>query len=190
MTDNELYPYSGNLTWLRDRTILLVTHGSHAYGLSTPSSDVDIKGVAIPPADYFLGFNKKFEQAESKDPNDMVVYDVRKFFALAADCNPCVAAICKQTQFFSCCTSKWTPDCIAAVGAICKVGACQAFCSHSMCVPGIPLTNNCDKAPTQGSCVAKVCAKDPKCCGAEGGMWEPSCVDSVNTECGYTCTLP
>jgi predicted nucleotidyltransferase len=87
MTDSEIYPYSGNLTWLRERTILLVTHGSRAYGLNTPTSDVDIKGVAVPPAEYFLGFNQRFEQGESKDP-DMVVYDVRKFFSLAADCNP------------------------------------------------------------------------------------------------------
>lgn len=80
-------PYRGNLEWLRERAILVVTHGSHAYGLNTPTSDLDIKGVAIPPREYFHGFAKRFEQAESKEP-DMVIYDIRKFFALAADCNP------------------------------------------------------------------------------------------------------
>lgn len=85
---DDLYPYHGNLPWLQERTILLVTHGSHAYGLNTPTSDIDLKGVAIPPREYFLGFQQRFEQAESKDPYDMVVYEVRKFFNLAAECNP------------------------------------------------------------------------------------------------------
>lgn len=79
--------YKGNLDWLPSRTILLTIHGSHAYGLATESSDVDIKGVAVPPAEYFYGFLRRFEQAESKDP-DMAIYDIRKFFQLAADCNP------------------------------------------------------------------------------------------------------
>lgn len=83
----EPLPYRGNLPWLRARAILVCTHGSHAYNLATPTSDLDIKGVAIPPAEYFHGFDKHFEQAESKDP-DMVIYDIRKFFKLAADCNP------------------------------------------------------------------------------------------------------
>ena len=75
--------------WLEARTILLVRHGSHAYGTSTPTSDQDAKGVAVPPAPYFHGFVSRFEQAESKTPApDCVIYDVRKFFALAADCNP------------------------------------------------------------------------------------------------------
>jgi predicted nucleotidyltransferase len=73
--------------WLQDRTILLVNHGSVAYGTSTPESDVDIKGVVVPPVQYFHGFLNKFEQAESKDP-DLVIYDIRKFCYLASECNP------------------------------------------------------------------------------------------------------
>jgi hypothetical protein len=87
MTDDEIYPYTGNLTWLKTSTILLVTHGSRAYGLNTATSDTDVKGVAIPPAPYFLGFNQNFEQAVTSEP-DMVVYSITKFFGLAADCNP------------------------------------------------------------------------------------------------------
>ena len=79
--------YRGNLKWLPERTILLTKHGSHAYGTNIPESDLDVKGVAVPPAPYFHGFLERFEQAESRAP-DMVVYDVRKFFSLAADCNP------------------------------------------------------------------------------------------------------
>ena len=84
--------YTGNLTWLPARTILLTRHGSHAYGLNTPESDLDIKGVAIPPAEYLHGFERRFEQAESKDP-DLVIYDVRKFISLAAQCNPGIIEI-------------------------------------------------------------------------------------------------
>ena len=80
-------PYSGNLEWLVPRTILFARHGSHAYGLNTATSDEDFKGVVIPPADYFLGFHKRFEQADSNDP-DLVIFDIRKFMSLAADCNP------------------------------------------------------------------------------------------------------
>ncbi len=79
--------YRGNLTWLPSRTIILTRHGSHAYGLNTPTSDVDIKGIAVPPREYFVGYLNSFKQAEGKDP-DLVVYDIRKFFALAADNNP------------------------------------------------------------------------------------------------------
>ena len=84
--------YRGNLTWLPARTILLTRHGSHAYGLATPESDLDVKGVAVPPRAYYLGFAKRFEQAECADP-DMVIYELRKFMSLAADCNPAVLEI-------------------------------------------------------------------------------------------------
>lgn len=77
-----------NLPWLKDRTIFLTQHGSRAYGTSLPTSDTDYKGVAIPPTPYFTGFTQKFEQAESSSPDDMVIYEVRKFMALARDCNP------------------------------------------------------------------------------------------------------
>ena len=79
--------YRGNLDWLQKGTALLTVHGSHAYGLATETSDIDIKGIAVPPEKYFLGFLHRFEQAESKNP-DMTIYDIRKFFQLAADCNP------------------------------------------------------------------------------------------------------
>ncbi len=80
--------YRGNLTWLRERTIFLTKHGSHAYGTNLPTSDLDLKGIAIAPREFYLGFLNHFEQAETHDPIDAVVYDVRKFFKLAADCNP------------------------------------------------------------------------------------------------------
>lgn len=80
---------SPHLDWIEDGTVLLVRHGSHAYGTNTETSDEDFKGVAIPPKEYFLGYTNRFEQAELKAPDDdAVIYDIRKFFNLAADCNP------------------------------------------------------------------------------------------------------
>jgi predicted nucleotidyltransferase len=80
---------SPHMSWIDQGTVLLVRHGSHAYGTNVETSDEDFKGVAIPPKEYFLGAVKRFEQAELKAPDpDAVIYDIRKFFTLAADCNP------------------------------------------------------------------------------------------------------
>lgn len=69
--------------------MLLVRHGSHAYGTNTATSDEDFKGVAIPPKEYFYGPSTEFEQAELRAPDpDAVIYNIKKFFNLAADCNP------------------------------------------------------------------------------------------------------
>jgi predicted nucleotidyltransferase len=77
----------GRVPWINDRLILLVTHGSNAYGTAVPTSDLDLKGVAIAPKEYYYGFLQTFHQAEYKEP-DAVVYELRKFCKLAADCNP------------------------------------------------------------------------------------------------------
>ena len=104
-------PYDGNLPWLIPRTILYVAHGSRAYGTCRPDSDMDFKGVVVPPRAYRDGFLHRFEQAEIKnaplgednlwyleqqglpsewvtEPVDATIFDIRKFFKLAADCNP------------------------------------------------------------------------------------------------------
>ncbi len=80
-----------------DHTIFLAKHGSRAYGLATEDSDLDIKGVCIPPLEYHLGFLHTFEQQEhmgSKDGgSDRVVYSLKKFAKLAADCNPSIVEV-------------------------------------------------------------------------------------------------
>ena len=77
---------------VHDRVIFLAKHGSHAYGLATPTSDIDIKGIAIEPKEYFYGFLHTFEQHEAMahngHPEDKVIYSLKKFMKLAADCNP------------------------------------------------------------------------------------------------------
>jgi predicted nucleotidyltransferase len=87
-----------------DRTILRVKHGSQAYGTNIASSDLDIKGVAIEPLSHQVGFLRVFEQFEqmgkAQGSNlhksralagqdvDLVIYSLKKFTLLAANCNP------------------------------------------------------------------------------------------------------
>lgn len=80
--------YKGSPTWLPSRTIFLTRFGSHAYGTNTEESDLDFRGVCVAPREYYLGFSQRFEQVEVEEPADLLVYDVRKFFRLAAVCNP------------------------------------------------------------------------------------------------------
>lgn len=82
--------YTGNLDWLVKNTVYLVKYGSQAYGLATPESDLDIRGIAIPPLNYFLSYNLNFEQAEIKNEIDGSIYNIRKFFQLAAEGNPSI----------------------------------------------------------------------------------------------------
>lgn len=79
--------YTGNLEWLPASTIYITRHGSHAYGTNIPSSDLDLRGIAIPPAPYYLGFTHTFEQVSQHEP-DLTIFELTKFFKLAADCNP------------------------------------------------------------------------------------------------------
>jgi len=85
--------YKGSLAWLPERTIFVGVHGSQAYGTSTPESDIDVKGLCIAPKEYYLGYTKTFEQAEGKDPYDMVIYSLPKFMNLASACNPNIIEI-------------------------------------------------------------------------------------------------
>ena len=80
--------YNGACPWLEKRTIFMTVHGSRAYGTSMPTSDIDIKGLCIPPKEYFHGLRNTFEQVEGNDPYDMVVYGLRKFMKLASQTNP------------------------------------------------------------------------------------------------------
>jgi predicted nucleotidyltransferase len=92
-----------NLNWLKDNLVYLTVHGSRAYGLATESSDVDVKGICIPPDEVENDLFQHFEQAENhpdvevqcaylknpKNPKlESTVYSLRKFFILAANINP------------------------------------------------------------------------------------------------------
>jgi predicted nucleotidyltransferase len=50
------------------RTHYLVITGSYAYGTERPESDYDLRGWAVPPCEYFLSFDKRFEQNDQAHP--------------------------------------------------------------------------------------------------------------------------
>ena len=54
--------------------------GSQAYGISTPTSDVDIKGVFMLPLENILDFN--YVDQISDEKNDTVYYELRRFLQL------------------------------------------------------------------------------------------------------------
>lgn len=85
---NNIIPANVNLKWLHSNTIYLTKHGSHAYGTNTPESDLDIRGIAIPPKEYYFGVLSTFEQYQSSEPYDLCIFDLRKFIKLAMDFNP------------------------------------------------------------------------------------------------------
>ena len=73
---------------VRKNTIYYARHGSHAYGTNIATSDEDFRGVAVAPKSHVMGFAHTFEQQESKGQEDSVIFDLRKFMGLAAECNP------------------------------------------------------------------------------------------------------
>ena len=78
MTLEELYS--------KDIIVFECLSGSHAYGLATPESDVDIKGVFILPEDDYLGLN--YEEQVSNETNDIVYYELGRFVELLSKSNP------------------------------------------------------------------------------------------------------
>lgn len=61
--------------------------GSHMYGTADENSDKDIRGIIIAPNSYYLGLDQ-FEQYEGLEQQDLVYYDIQKFFRLAMKGNP------------------------------------------------------------------------------------------------------
>jgi predicted nucleotidyltransferase len=92
-----------NLNWLDQNIIYVTLAGSQAYGLANEFSDVDAKGICVPPLEVEYNLFHRFEQAENpasleirfshlknpKNPKfESSVYSLRKFFLLAAEVNP------------------------------------------------------------------------------------------------------
>ena len=68
--------------------LLKCISGSRAYGLHTPQSDVDYKGIFMAPKALFYGFSP-VEQINNES-NDIVFYEWRKFMDLLLKNNPAV----------------------------------------------------------------------------------------------------
>lgn len=69
--------------------ILQAVCGSHAYGMATPDSDIDRKGVYVAPTINLTLLNPPAETCVHTDP-DLEFHEVGKFIRLALKCNPTV----------------------------------------------------------------------------------------------------
>ncbi|MCY9737514.1 nucleotidyltransferase domain-containing protein [Paenibacillus alvei] len=68
------------------RLIYKAYSGSISYGTNTPESDVDTRGICIPPTSYLIGLDR-FDQYNN-NTIDETIYSLSKFIRLAMDCNP------------------------------------------------------------------------------------------------------
>lgn len=73
---------------LRNRGLIILEciSGSKAYGLDTPKSDTDIKGVFILPKEEYYGLN--YIPQVSNETNDIVFYELGRFMELLSLNNP------------------------------------------------------------------------------------------------------
>ena len=61
--------------------------GSRAYGLAHEGSDVDVRGVYLPPAELHWSLYGVPEQLEDRDA-EVVFWEMQKFVVLALKANP------------------------------------------------------------------------------------------------------
>jgi len=73
---------------LRQKNLIILEciSGSKAYGLDTPTSDTDIKGVFLLPKVDYYGLN--YIPQISNESNDIVFYELRRFMELLSVNNP------------------------------------------------------------------------------------------------------
>ncbi|MFT6395874.1 MAG: putative nucleotidyltransferase [Bradymonadia bacterium] len=87
--------------------VLMTVSGSRAYGIEHSESDIDVKGACFGPVASYTGYRTRFEQTEhigeafseaaagtswlavaEAHGVEGTLYELRKFFKLAAECNP------------------------------------------------------------------------------------------------------
>jgi hypothetical protein len=73
---------------IKNKQLLLLDciSGSHAYGLNTPKSDTDMKGVFILPKHDFYGL--QYTEQLNNETNDIVYYELKRFIDLLTVNNP------------------------------------------------------------------------------------------------------
>ena len=76
---------------LGNNIILLGLGGSHAYGTNTPTSDLDIRGIAIEKPEEIIGYHT-FEQFINDD-TDTTIYGFNKMIHLLTQNNPNIIEI-------------------------------------------------------------------------------------------------
>jgi len=103
-TEAERY-YAPKYVYNPTSLLLMVVGGSRAYGIASPTSDVDLYGICMPPiqegfphlAGYIPGFGKPpymFEHWDHQSARyDFNVYSLVRFFNLASQGNPNIIEI-------------------------------------------------------------------------------------------------
>jgi len=76
------------IEWIKKNGLLIfeTITGSKAYGLATPASDTDIRGVYVVPKSMFYSLD--YPEQVSNETNDIVYYELRRFMELLAKNNP------------------------------------------------------------------------------------------------------
>lgn len=76
------------INWLKNKDLLVfeTITGSKAYGLDTPASDTDIRGVFVLPKSSFYSLD--YTKQVSNESNDIVYYELKRFMELLARNNP------------------------------------------------------------------------------------------------------
>lgn len=77
-----------DIDFLKQNNLILfeAISGSQAYGLATPESDTDIKGVFYLPKEMF--YANLFVEQVSNESNDIVYYEIGKYIELLTKNNP------------------------------------------------------------------------------------------------------
>lgn len=78
------------IDYLKANNLILLEciSGSRTYGLDTPSSDIDIKGVFYLPKSYYYGLHDDYVPQVSNETNDVVYYELGRFVDLLLQNNP------------------------------------------------------------------------------------------------------
>lgn len=87
------------------KTIFSTIVGSRLYGISTETSDTDIKGFGFPPIDALIGLNKFEQQTEKSETEESCIYTVGKFLFLCYKGNPTVLEVAFTNKKFHLITS-------------------------------------------------------------------------------------
>lgn len=89
--ENPDYDFLRTNPHLGNRIILLGLGGSHAYGTNVPTSDLDIRGIAIEKPEELIGY-QKFEQFIN-EKTDTTIFAFNKIIQLLIQNNPNIIEI-------------------------------------------------------------------------------------------------